>query len=74
MTISGQHAVVTYAPEIDMFRGEFIDLAGGADFYAADVEGLRREGEASLKVFLDMCAKDGVKQNVAVDVTGILGA
>jgi predicted HicB family RNase H-like nuclease len=61
MTIGGRHAVIAYDPEIDMFRGEFVDLSGGADFYAADVEGLRREGEASLRVFLGMCAEDGVE-------------
>ncbi len=35
-------------------------LNGGADFYATDVEGLMREGRASLKVFLEMCREDGV--------------
>jgi predicted HicB family RNase H-like nuclease len=44
-----------------MFRGEFVGLNGGADFYAADIEGLRREGDLSLKVFLEMCAEDGVE-------------
>ena len=44
-----------------MFRGEFMGLNGGADFYAKDIDGLRREGEASLNVFLDMCHEDGVE-------------
>jgi len=61
MTIDGYHAVIQFDPEIDMFRGEFLDLNGGADFYAQDVSGLRREGTASLKVFLEMCAEDGVE-------------
>ena len=52
----GYKAVITYDQEIGMFRGEFIGLNGGADFYAKDVEGLRREGEISLKVFLRMCS------------------
>ena len=43
-----------------MFRGEFMGLNGGADFYSTDIDGLRREGEISLKVFLDMCAEEGV--------------
>lgn len=60
MEIDGYHAVIQFDPEIDMFRGEFLDLNGGADFYAQDVSGLRREGEASLKVFLEMCAEDDV--------------
>lgn len=61
MTISGQQAVITYDPDIEMFRGEFVGLNGGADFYAADVAGLHREGEMSLSVFLDECAKRGVE-------------
>ena len=44
MTINGVKAVITYDSDIDLFRGEFIGLNGGADFYAADAEGLRREG------------------------------
>jgi len=54
ITINGDTAIMTYDPEIDLFRGEFIGLNGGADFYARDLDGLRRE------VFLDACAEDGV--------------
>ena len=61
LEIDGYHAVIQFDPEIDMFRGEFLDLNGGADFYARDVSGLRREGAASLRVFLEMCAEDGVE-------------
>ena len=61
MIINGIQAVIAYDPDIDMFRGEFVGLNGGADFYATDVAGLRREGEISLKVFLDACAEDGVE-------------
>lgn len=53
--IHGYRAVVQYDPDIEMFRGEFVDLSGGADFYAKDIESLCKEGETSLKVFLDMC-------------------
>jgi predicted HicB family RNase H-like nuclease len=59
--INGYRAIVQYDPDIDMFRGEFIGLNGGADFYAKDIDSLRREGELSLKVFLDMCKEDGVE-------------
>ena len=45
-------AVITYDPEIEMFRGEFIGLNGGADFYAKDLEGLKQEGKSSLDMFL----------------------
>ena len=61
MTIDGVKAVITYDSDIDMFRGEFLGLNGGADFYAKDAEGLRREGAISLNVFLDACKEDGVE-------------
>ena len=55
----GYKAVITYDSEIEMFRGEFVGLNGGADFYAKDAEGLKREGKISLDVFLRMCEEDG---------------
>jgi predicted HicB family RNase H-like nuclease len=61
MTINGYHAVISFDPDIQMLRGEFVGLNGGADFYAKDVQGLHREGAISLKVFLDACAEDGVE-------------
>lgn len=54
-------AVIQYDPEIEMFRGEFTGLNGGADFYAKDIDGLRKEGETSLKVFFEMSEEDGVE-------------
>lgn len=44
-----------------MFRCEFVGLTGGADFYAKDIDSRRKEGEISLKVFLEMCREDGVE-------------
>ena len=61
MEIEGYRAIIQYDPNIEMFRGEFVGLNGGADFYAKDIDGLRKEGEISLKVFLDMCLEDGVE-------------
>lgn len=61
MIIDGVKAVITYDSDIDMFRGEFLGLNGGADFYAKDAEGLRREGAISLKVFLEACQEDNVE-------------
>lgn len=61
MDIDGVKAVIQYDADIGMFRGEFIGLNGGADFYATDVAGLEREGRASLQVFLDMCREEGVE-------------
>ncbi|WP_207787979.1 type II toxin-antitoxin system HicB family antitoxin [Candidatus Thiosymbion oneisti] len=61
MEIDGYKATIEYDPEIEMYRGEFVRLKGGADFYAADIEGLRREGAASLRVFLEACQRRGIE-------------
>jgi predicted HicB family RNase H-like nuclease len=53
--IDGHKAVVAFDPEINLFRGEFIGLNGGADFYAATVDELYKEGKISLNVFLEGC-------------------
>jgi predicted HicB family RNase H-like nuclease len=47
-TLGDDRAVIAYNPEIEMFRGETRGLGCGADFYAADLAGLRRECERSL--------------------------
>lgn len=61
MTIDGQRAVIQYDPDIEMFRGEFVHLSGGADFYAADIKGLKKEGSRSLKAYLEMCKEKGIE-------------
>ena len=61
MDFSGYKAIINYDSEIEMFRGEFTNLNGGADFYATNVEDLRIEGAISLKVFIDMCKADNVE-------------
>ena len=60
LEIDGYNAIVSFDPETNRFRGEFIGLNGGADFYAADVKSLKREGGISLKVFLEMCRESGL--------------
>ena len=60
MDFDGFKAVINLDPEIEMFRGEFINLNGGADFYATNIEDLHKEGKLSLDIFLEMCKKDGV--------------
>ena len=59
--IGGYKAVVAFDPDLGLFRGEFVGLNGGADFYAKDAESLKREGKISLDVFLRMCEEDGVQ-------------
>jgi len=61
MMIDDYKAIIQYDPEIEMFRGEFTGLNGSSDFYAGSVEELKKEGETSLKVFLDMCAEKGIE-------------
>lgn len=58
--IDGHKAVISFDPEIEMLRGEFLDLSGGADFYARDVERLHEEGRKSLQVYLTACREKGV--------------
>jgi predicted HicB family RNase H-like nuclease len=61
MEIDGIKAVINFDPDLGMFRGEFLGLSGGADFYAPDVKGLKREGKISLRVFMQACEEDGVE-------------
>jgi predicted HicB family RNase H-like nuclease len=61
MEINGYRAVIKYDPEIEMFRGEFIGLNGSADFYANNIEDLKKEGAISLKVFIDACQKRNIE-------------
>jgi predicted HicB family RNase H-like nuclease len=60
LEIDGHKATIEYDPDLEMFRGEFLGLAGGADFYASDVGGLKKEGRASLQAYLEACRERGV--------------
>lgn len=57
--IDGHSAVVSFDPEIQMFRGEFVGLNGSADFYAASIDDLKGEARASLAVFYAVCSERG---------------
>ncbi|ASN87383.1 toxin-antitoxin system HicB family antitoxin [Pectobacterium versatile] len=61
LLIDGHTAVIAFDSEIEMFRGEFIGLNGGADFYAYSVDELKKEGATSLAIFLDECRRDGIE-------------
>ena len=69
ISMGGYLAEVQYDHEIKMYRGEFLGPDGGADFYAKDIEGLEREGRASLKVFQQMCEEDGVRPRAELSVS-----
>ena len=58
--------MISYDPDTEMFRGEFVGLNGSADYYAKDAESLKKEGAISLQVFLDVCAEDGVPPPQAI--------
>lgn len=59
--IDGHKAVISFDPDIGMLRAEFLDLSGGADFYATNVEALHEEGKRSLQTYLELCAEKGVE-------------
>ncbi|WP_274585599.1 type II toxin-antitoxin system HicB family antitoxin [Neisseria leonii] len=61
LTIDGYTAVIAYDPEINLFRGEFTGLNGGADFYADSIGSLHKEAAASLQVYLDVCREQGIE-------------
>lgn len=65
LVINGYTAIIAYDEDIDMFRGEFIGINGGADFYASDIASLHREAEISLNIFLDVCKQKGISPNKA---------
>ena len=61
MNFGKYKASILFDAEIGEFRGEFLGLNGGADFYGKSLAELKREGAASLKVFLEMCAEKGIE-------------
>ncbi|MBN3343197.1 type II toxin-antitoxin system HicB family antitoxin [Pectobacterium brasiliense] len=61
MVVSGQPAIISYVPEMGMFRGKFIGLSGYCDFVADSINGLRSEGEISLREYLEDCQENGIE-------------
>jgi len=60
MVINGQPAVVNFIAELGAFRGKFLGLSGYCDFVADSIEGLKREGEISLRAYLTDCQDSGI--------------
>lgn len=61
MNVDGYHAKIEYDEVTDQFRGEILGLSGGADFYGANPDELRREFTKSLQVFLEVCKEQGIE-------------
>ncbi|WP_340609877.1 type II toxin-antitoxin system HicB family antitoxin [Xenorhabdus bharatensis] len=55
MEIAEHQAVISYVPEIRMFRGKFLGLSGYCDFVADSIAGLHTEGRLSLDEYLEDC-------------------
>ncbi|WP_201574012.1 type II toxin-antitoxin system HicB family antitoxin [Psychrobacter sp. H8-1] len=60
MMINDHKAIIQYDPELDLFRGEFVGLNGGADFYGESITNLESEGSQSLQAFMDVCKENGI--------------
>ncbi len=61
MEIAGQPALISYVPEIGMFRGKFLGLSGYCDFVSDSIQGLQKEGELSFREYLDDCSAAGIE-------------
>lgn len=61
MVISGVKALIDYDPDAETFRGEFVGINGGADFYGESIAELEEEGAKSLRIFLEMCQERGIE-------------
>ena len=61
--IDGHTAVIAFDPETNTFRGEFIGLKGGADFYAASTADLIHEGRKSLAIWRQVCDEEGISHD-----------
>ena len=59
--IDGHNAIVSFEPDMNLFRGKFLGLNCRADFYAADLSVLRVEGRISLNVVNDLCREKEVE-------------
>lgn len=73
MTIQGHEAVIRFDQDMGTFRGEFVGLEGGADFYADSVKGLKRQGEQSLRVYYEAYAEQkgiDIKSGLPADPIG----
>lgn len=61
LKIDDYSAVIEFDPDTNQFRGEFIGLNGGADFYGTSTKELLKEGRRSLQTFLQVCQEEGIE-------------
>jgi predicted HicB family RNase H-like nuclease len=61
MEIAGLQAIISYVPEVGMFRGKFLGLSGYCDFVADSIIGLQAEGKISLEEYLEDCRYANIK-------------
>lgn len=59
--IAGQPAIISYVPELNAFRGKFLGLSGYCDFVSDSIQGLKEEGEISLREYLEDCKDAGIE-------------
>lgn len=59
--IAGQPAVISYVSELGAFRGKFLGLSGYCDFVSDSIQGLKKEGETSLREYLEDCRAAGIE-------------
>ena len=57
MTLNGYQAKIEYDPDIDMFRGEILNLNGGADLYGKNQMSFVRNLKILWKFFLRFVKK-----------------
>ena len=61
MELNRYKAKIEYDSELDQFRGEILGLNGSADFYGKSSNELRKEFKNSLRIFLEVCEKNGIR-------------
>lgn len=64
MIVAGQPAMISFVPELNAFRGRFLGLSGYCDFVADSISALKREGELSLREYLEDCKEHGIEPYV----------
>ena len=61
MKIDDYAAIIEFDESANMFHGRIVNIRDVVDFYGNTVKSLRKEFEASLKVYLDFCSEQGIE-------------